>query len=62
VPLALLRQSSQRLVAAGNGRDPRVLAQAGNDVRAALDAFRAARAESDRLAIAYGFNVCGGFG
>ena len=42
--------------------DRQALPKAGNDVRAALDAFRSARADSDRLAIAYGLNFCGNLG
>jgi hypothetical protein len=57
-----LRTSSSRFVAAANENDARALATAGNEVRRALDSFRAARAESDRLAIDLGLNVCGNLG
>ena len=57
-----LRDASGRFVDAANAEDRQALAKAGNDVRAALDAFRSARAESDRLAIAYGLNFCGNLG
>ena len=60
--LAKLKSSSQALVDAVNGDDARALAAAGNDVRAALDGFRKTRAESDLLAVRYGFNVCGNLG
>jgi hypothetical protein len=61
-PLQRLQAASGALVAAAGGRDPRALTQAGNDVRSALDAFRGAAAVADRLAIDYGFNVCGNIG
>ncbi len=57
-----LRASSKRFVEAGEAKDHRALAKSGNEVRAALDAFRSARADSDRLAIAYGLNFCGNLG
>jgi hypothetical protein len=57
-----LRAASARFVAAGKKKDRAAITKAGNDVRAALDAFRSARAESDRLAIAYGLNFCGNLG
>jgi hypothetical protein len=57
-----LRAASKRFVEAGAKKDREALTKAGNDVRAALDAFRSARAESDRLAIAYGLNFCGNLG
>jgi hypothetical protein len=56
--LARLRSSAQRFVAAA-GNDGRELAAAGNAVRAALDAFRAAQAQADGRALDYGFNYCG---
>lgn len=58
--LADLRSSSQRFVQASLGSDPRELTQAGIAVRSALDAFRAEQAASDRIALEYGFNICGG--
>ena len=57
-----LRTASARFVRAAEDEDRQAVARAGNDVRAALDAFRAARAESDQLAIAYGLNFCGNLG
>lgn len=60
--LAKLKSSGQALVDAVTGRDARALTTAGNDVRAALDGFRKARAESDVLAVQYGFNICGNLG
>ncbi|HVF79514.1 MAG TPA: hypothetical protein VNA28_14555 [Solirubrobacteraceae bacterium] len=60
--LANLRASSQRFVDAANAADREALTKAGNDVRGALDAFRSSRADSDRLAIAYGLNFCGNLG
>lgn len=61
-PLAKLRAASERFVAAAGDENRVGLAQAGNDVRTALDAFRSARADSDKLAIAYGLNFCGNLG
>ena len=55
-----LQASAQRFVQASLGTDPRELTQAGIAVRGALDAFRAEQAATDRLALEYGFNVCGG--
>ena len=60
--LAKLRSSAQALVDAVNGSDVRALTAAGNDVRAALDGFRKARADSDLLAVKYGFELCGNLG
>lgn len=57
-----LRASSKRFVDAAEAKDRQALAVAGNDVRSALDAFRSARANSDRLAVAYGLNFCGNLG
>jgi len=57
--LARLRSSAQRFVAVAGGNDPRELTQAGNAVRAALDAFRAAQAQAERRALDYGFDYCG---
>ncbi len=61
-PLRDLRAASKRFVAAAQSDNRQALARAGNDVRTALDAFRSARAASDRLAIAYGLNFCGNLG
>jgi hypothetical protein len=57
--LVSLRASAQRFVAAADAGEPRELAQAGNAVRAALDAFRAAQAHAARRALDYGFDYCG---
>jgi hypothetical protein len=57
-----LRVASDRFVDAAKTKSPRTIATAGNALRTTLDAFRAARAASDRLAIAYGLNVCGNLG
>jgi hypothetical protein len=57
--LARLRSSAQRFVAAAGADDARELARAGNAVRAALDAFRAAQAQANRRALDYGFDYCG---
>jgi hypothetical protein len=60
--LARLRASAQRFAAAAaaaDGGDRVELAQAGNAVRGALDAFRAAQAQADRRALDYGFDYCG---
>jgi len=54
-----LRQASDEFLAAARGSNARTLQTAGNTLRQALDAFRAARAQSDRLAVAYGLNLCG---
>lgn len=60
--LATLRKASERFVDAAEARDQRALATAGNDVRTALDTFRAARANTDRLAVQYGLTFCGNLG
>jgi len=60
--LANLRAASKRFVDAAQAEDRQALTKAGNDVRSALDAFRSARADADRLAIAYGLNFCGNLG
>jgi hypothetical protein len=57
--LARLRSSAQRFVAAAGNDDRRELTAAGNAVRSALDAFRAAEAQADGRALDYGFNYCG---
>jgi hypothetical protein len=57
-----LRTASKDFVTAASSKDRQATAIAGNEVRRALDAFRAARANSDRLAIGYGMNVCGNLG
>jgi hypothetical protein len=60
--LAKLRSSGRELVDAVESADRQALADAGNDVRMALDGFRKARADSDLLAVRYGLNVCGNLG
>ena len=60
--LADLRAASERFVDAAEAKDRQALRTTANDVRAALDAFRAARANSDRLAVQYGLNFCGNLG
>jgi hypothetical protein len=60
--LGKLKSSSRALVEAVNGSDRRALTIAANDVRAALDGFRKARADSDLLAVRYGLDVCGNLG
>jgi ribosomal protein S20 len=57
-----LRTASKDFVTAAQSKDRQATAVAGNEVRSALDAFRAARANSDRLAIGYGMNLCGNLG
>jgi hypothetical protein len=57
-----LRAASKGFVTAARAQDRQAAAAAGNEVRGALDAFRAARARSDRLALQYGLNICGNLG
>jgi hypothetical protein len=57
-----LRAASKDFVTAAESQDRQAAATAGNEVRSALDAFRAARATSDRLALQYGLNICGNLG
>ncbi len=54
-----LRSAAQRFAAASDGDDGQARTQAGIEVRAALDAFRAGQVRADRRALAYGFNLCG---
>lgn len=54
-----LRSTADAFVAAAKTNDAQKLGAAGNDVRVALDNFRAARASSDTLAVQYGLNLCG---
>jgi hypothetical protein len=54
-----LRSTADDFLAASRGQDTRALTVAGNNLRSALDAFRANRAESDTLAVDYGLNLCG---
>jgi hypothetical protein len=57
--LGQLQSSSKSFVSAVDAKDKRKIASTGNDVRSALDAFRAAQAQANTRAIAYGFNLCG---
>jgi hypothetical protein len=57
--LERLRTTADAFLAAARGSDAQALTSAGNDLRIALDRFRASRAASDRLAVAYGLNLCG---
>ena len=54
-----LRAASDDFLEAAEGSDARELSAAGNALRVALDAFRATRSASDRLAVEYGLNLCG---
>ena len=54
-----LRAASEDFLTAAEGSDARALSTAGNNLRGALDAFRASRSASDRLAVEYGLNLCG---
>ena len=54
-----LRAASDEFLRAAQGNDARALSTAGNNLRQALDAFRASRSVSDRLAVEYGLNLCG---
>ena len=57
--LERLRSTADAFLEAARGTDRQALAVAGNDLRAALDGFRATRARSDTLAVDYGLNLCG---
>ena len=57
-----LRATSARFLDAARDNDAEALRAAGTEVRTTLDAFRAARAESDRRAVELGLNVCGNLG
>jgi hypothetical protein len=57
--LAKLRSSAKSLQDAVAAKDQRKVALTGNDVRKALDEFRAAQAQGNQLARDYGFNLCG---
>lgn len=54
-----VRSAADGFYEAAKGTDKQELAVAGTALRSALDAFRAARAESDTLAVSYGLNLCG---
>ena len=57
--LERLRSTADAFLEAARGTDRQALTVAGNDLRAALDGFRATRARSDALAVDYGLNLCG---
>ncbi len=57
--LGRLRASAKSFEDAVSAKDKREIETTGNDVRSALDAFRAAQAQANTRAIAYGFNLCG---
>jgi hypothetical protein len=57
--LGQLRSSAQSFEDAVKAKNARKIESTGNDVRSALDAFRAAQAQANTRAIAYGFNLCG---
>ena len=54
-----LRAASDEFLQAARGGDARAFSAAGNTLRQALDAFRASRSASDRLAVEYGLTLCG---
>lgn len=54
-----LRSASDAFLQAAGGQDRQALTVAGSNLRIALDRFRATRARSDTLAVAYGLNLCG---
>ena len=54
-----LRAAADAFLEAAKSERRAELARAGNALRVALDAFRAARATSDGLAVEYGLNLCG---
>jgi hypothetical protein len=57
-----LRTSSKAFQASTAGTDVAKVQEAGNEVRQALDAFRAGQASANRRAVTYGFNLCGNLG
>jgi hypothetical protein len=57
--LTRLRSSADGFLEAAKGTDRQALSVAANKLRSSLDAFRAARAQSDSLAVAFGLNLCG---
>jgi hypothetical protein len=57
-----LRSTSDRFVAAAKAKDKAAITASGTALRSELDAFRAARADSDLQAIAYGMEICGSLG
>ena len=54
-----LRAASDEFLQAARSNDRQAFSAAGNNLRQALDAFRASRAVSDRLAVEYGLTLCG---
>jgi hypothetical protein len=57
--LGQLRSSARSLEDAAKAKDANKVADAGNAVRGALDAFRASQAQANQRALSYGFNLCG---
>lgn len=53
-----LRTSAQTFTEAVSAKDRDKITATGNDVRSALDAFRAAQVEANQRALDYGFNIC----
>ena len=54
-----LRAASDEFLQAARSNDAQAFSAAGNNLRQALDAFRASRSVSDRLAVEYGLTLCG---
>ena len=54
-----LRGAADAFLQAARSNDAQALSAAGNNLRQALDAFRASRSTSDRLAVEYGLTLCG---
>jgi hypothetical protein len=54
-----LRAAADGFYEAAKGTDKQALSVAANTLRSSLDAFRAARARSDSLAVSYGLSLCG---
>jgi hypothetical protein len=57
--LGQLRTSAKDFEEAAKGTDERKVAETGNEVRRALDAFRASQAQANQRALAYGYQLCG---
>ena len=58
-PLDDLRASAEKLQKVADAKDRNAVAQTGTAVRSALDDFRAAQAQANQRALAYGFQLCG---
>ena len=54
-----LRAAADEFLQAARSNEAQALQTAGNNLRQALDAFRASRSASDRLAVEYGLTLCG---